>query len=535
MEIIFHTLLSFFYTFAKMKPLLKILAKYHVENIIRMTPLLVICCCLFGCKTETDPDKIKTPLEKAIYHLKMGEVYNSAEDNYKAMEEFLEAEKWSIELKNDLLKGKIYWYKGKIYQARLDYTNALNMFTLAKEYYIKEGKQEDLMYTYEQIAAICSATKNFEEAIVYYNKAKAIALVLRDKAAEDAAGKYNKLVLNFSTAVSGVYFSQLNSSGEALEQLQHAYITYNQGEENEADYLLLSCIYLDAGKVEKAREYANKYKEWKKRLSGTELAGLLSLQSSIEKGAGDFRKALSYRERYDAVMDSINFIENSNSIREMEQQYWKKQLLLENEGMKIENRYIIIIYSLLLFIIGVVLYIMITAHRRKLKQKNGQIEEYIAMIDHLGSRIDNAESSQNNLLSQLDVHIEKEKRLKELLENRFSEVRELVRTYYEFGNSKKLQKKVDDLLKLQLSGDNFAVIEEVVNAKNNNAIKKIRELYPHLKEDNIKLLDLIYAGFSAQEISVILNDTPQNIYVRKSRLKKSISTLIASDPEMNFN
>jgi hypothetical protein len=56
-----------------------------------------------------------------------------------------------------------------------------------------------------------------------------------------------------------------------------------------------------------------------------------------------------------------------------------------------------------------------------------------------------------------------------------------------------------------------------------------------MKEDNIKLLNLIYAGFSAQEISVILNDTPQNIYVRKSRLKKSLQELILGDPQMNFS
>jgi hypothetical protein len=124
--------------------------------------------------------------------------------------------------------------------------------------------------------------------------------------------------------------------------------------------------------------------------------------------------------------------------------------------------------------------------------------------------------------------------LKELLENRFSEVRELIRTYYEFGNSKKLQKKVDDLLKLQLSGDNFEVIEQVVNAKNNDVMKMVRERYPNMKEDNLKLLNLIYAGFSAQEISVILNDTPQNIYVRKSRLKKSLQELIAQDAKFNF-
>ena len=78
-------------------------------------------------------------------------------------------------------------------------------------------------------------------------------------------------------------------------------------------------------------------------------------------------------------------------------------------------------------------------------------------------------------------------------------------------------------------------MEQVVNAKNNDVIKKAREMYPNMKEDNIKLLNLIYAGFSAQEISVILNDTPQNIYVRKSRLKKSLQELILGDPQMNFS
>lgn len=480
--------------------------------------------------------RVNTPLEKAVYHFKMGEVYNSAEDSYKAMEEFLEAEKWSMDIKNDFLKGQIYWYKGKLYYDRLDYTNALNMFTLASEYYTNCGKREELMYTYEQVASIHSRTRNFEEAIFYYNRAKAIALELRDRDSSGNGGTlYNKLILNFSTAISGVYFSQLSSSREALEQLHQAYLTYNNGRENEEDYLLLSCIYLDAGKIDKSREYVNKYTGRGKRLTGEELAGLLSHQSSIEKRAGNFRKALEYRERYDSVMDSLNLMERNSSMRELEQKYWQKELQLENTGIKTRNRYITIIYSLLLLITGGVAYMVITAYNRRIKQKNSQIEEYMAMVDNLGNIVSDAESSRSNLLGQLDVHIEKEKRLKELLENRFAEVRELVRTYYEFGDSKKLHKKVDDLLKLQLSGDNFSTIEEVVNAKNNNAVKKVREQFPHLKEDNIKLLNLIYAGFSAQEISVILNDTPQNIYVRKSRLKKSIASLIDSDPEMNFS
>ena len=80
----------------------------------------------------------------------------------------------------------------------------------------------------------------------------------------------------------------------------------------------------------------------------------------------------------------------------------------------------------------------------------------------------------------------------------------------------------------------FAIIEDVVNAKNNNVMAKIRAAFPSISEDNFKLLNLIYAGFSPQEISVIINDTPQNIYVRKSRLKRKIAPVVEKDPEMDF-
>ena len=157
-----------------------------------------------------------------------------------------------------------------------------------------------------------------------------------------------------------------------------------------------------------------------------------------------------------------------------------------------------------------------------------QIEEYLAAMH-------DREMSNRRLLSQLDIHKEKEKHLKELLENRFAELRELAGTYYEFGFSKRLQKKVEQLLSFQsVDGDMFAIIEDVVNAKNNNVMAKIRAAFPSISEDNFKLLNLIYAGFSPQEISVIINDTPQNIYVRKSRLKRKIAPVVEKDPEMDF-
>ena len=175
--------------------------------------------------------------ERAVYHFKMGETYNSAEESYKAMEEFLEAERWSRDIKNDLLKGQISWYKGKLYFDRLDYTNALNMFTLASEYFALANSKLDLMNTYEQMALVCSKKNNLEDAIIFFNKS--IMLAQEQKSAEinklnnnDTTAivvKYNRIILGFSTALSGVYYNKLNSPQQAIESLNIAYDKYAGG------------------------------------------------------------------------------------------------------------------------------------------------------------------------------------------------------------------------------------------------------------------------------------------------------------------
>ncbi len=509
----------------------------QIQNKTRLSIIIaLITIVLLSCADEVSQN-VTTPMERALYHFKMGETYNNAEESYKAMEEFLEAERLSRDVKNDMLNGQICWYKGKLYLDRLDYTNALNMFTLSAEYFTQAGQRGELMNSYEQMAIVHSKSNNLEDAIIYFDKCKMLALELKNSEIRQAPPsqvshineKYNKILLSFSTHLSGVYFNKLNSPRQALDQLQQAYKEYNNGKIHGQDYLLLSCIYLDEGNIQQARNYAQMYQGWKKNMQGVEKAALVLHTSRIEKESGNYQAALELRERYDQMIDSIKRIDNTNSIREVEQQFWQKQLKLENETIKLRHTYTITIYSLLLIILLIIGYMLYLLYRKRMHDKNKQLEEYLAMVSDLGDKIHIAERSKENLLGQLNIHIEKEKELKELLENRFMEVRELVRTYYEYGNSKKLQKKVEDLLKLQLSGDNFETIEQVVNAKNNNIIKKIRESHPTLKEENIKLLNLIYAGFSAQEISVILNDTPQNIYVRKSRLKKIITSVEETD------
>ncbi len=466
----------------------------------------------------------KEPLKLFLAHLYMGKIYDAAGNQYQAMEQYVEAEGVCGELEEEVKAlytdeiASLHMAKGDLFFSKLNINSARKAYEKGCGFYERSGDSLKLMRCYGKLAKCHEQSDKYEEALDAYNKALDLAGTVGEK----------RDILSYSTAISGIDFAMGASSQSVLEELQSIYGKYNGGTAPADNYILLSCLHLDNGNVGKAREYALKFKAESQSMRDVESAALSMLLSTIAKADGNYAEALQHREDYDTIMASVNEQERENSIREIEQLYYNKQLVVENENMKRQNRNVMVIYSLLVVILVLVLMWLVLLWRRKIKMKNSQIEHYLVVAQE-------AENSKNSLLGELDVQKEKEKRLKELLESRFREIRELAGTYYEFGYSKKLHRKVEQILSFQSFGqDMFEVIENVVNAKNNGAIEKIRRLYPQIPEENIKLLNLIYAGFSPQEISVIINDSPQNIYVRKSRLKRKLADLIDEDPTLEF-
>ena len=468
----------------------------------------------------------------------LARIYEIEGNSYDAMTQYVEAEglylamaKAGVKVQdsvNDLLSStiaRIYIYKGDIYHSKFNFNGALKMYNKALEYHnatasSAQSSEQTLtkMKTLGKIAQAYEALEEYEKALEAYSSALVIA---QNRGAR-------KDIILYGSSIAGVKFAMGELSGRVLEDLYELYRLYGNSTPPHDNYILLSCLYLDCGQIKKAKEFALNYISQRGKITDLEEAGWASLMASIAKTEGNYKEALDYIERYNFIMSQISEQEKNNSVQEVEQLYYNRQLKIENDNIRRHNRSALIIYTLLVVIlIGGMVWGYFT-WRRKIEEKNRQIEEYLVAAQ-------DAESSKITLLDELDVQKEKEKRLKELLENRFAEIRELAGTYYEFGYSKKLQKKVEQLLSFQSFGqDMFEVIENVVNAKNNGVIEKIRAEYPSITEDNIKLLNLIYAGFSPQEISVIINDTPQNIYVRKSRLKRKLAPLVEQESEMAF-
>ena len=156
-----------------------------------------------------------------------------------------------------------------------------------------------------------------------------------------------------------------------------------------------------------------------------------------------------------------------------------------------------------------------------MKRKQQQVERYMLAVDSI-------RASKNRILEHLAVKEGQEVQLKELVLSRFEFLDQLGRAFYERNNTKAQQEVIYKQVRnfftnLASNPATKKELEEIVNTVNDNIIVKLRKQFPKFKPADIDLLCYIYAGFSAQIISVIIGDSVSNIYNRKSRLKARIA------------
>ena len=61
-------------------------------------------------------------------------------------------------------------------------------------------------------------------------------------------------------------------------------------------------------------------------------------------------------------------------------------------------------------------------------------------------------------------------------------------------------------------------LEQMADTCHDNVMQKLRQDFPAMKENDIRLLCYIFTGFSPQVISLFTKESVANIYARKSRL-----------------
>lgn len=193
----------------------------------------------------------------------------------------------------------------------------------------------------------------------------------------------------------------------------------------------------------------------------------------------------------------------------------EKEFLLYKERAKREL-YMFVGLVLLIIAAGIIIWM-----RQRIRLQSLQNEALIAEASGLKSQIDVSRGDVGRL----------EMKLHGLLENRFALIDSLCQTYYESHGTKTERKAIIDKVKSKIESvrtDYFSEMEQAVNDCRDNLLVKVKDNYPDIKTEEYRLLVYLASGLSTRTISLLLGESVDVVYKRKSRLKSRLKESVGA-------
>ena len=246
--------------------------------------------------------------------------------------------------------------------------------------------------------------------------------------------------------------------------------------------------------------------------------GLFDLAAEIYHDRGDDSRAYDYMRRYVSVKDSLFEVQRGAQVAELERRYrTANEVALREASLR---------YRAWIAALAAVLVVMaagwaVVSYRRKLRRRDEQLSESLALVDSY-------RESHDSLTSRLDASDAREAAVKRLLEGRVAAVRDIAATYYTFGEGERLTAKMRDLA---LSPAVLADVVGMADLYSDRAVTRLCEQLPGWTARNYDFAALVIAGFSPQEICVMLGMSLNGVYTLKSKLKRRIAESGAADRE----
>ncbi|MBD5355140.1 MAG: hypothetical protein HDR85_09600 [Bacteroides sp.] len=174
------------------------------------------------------------------------------------------------------------------------------------------------------------------------------------------------------------------------------------------------------------------------------------------------------------------------------------------------------------FFIGAIIFLIaatvIVWQRQRIRIKEAETATLIAEASTLMDGLSRNESIRSELQTKLSS----------LLSKRFDIIDQLCETYFEFQGTKTERRAIVEKVKSQIDGlksDSglFAEMEKSVNDCRNGLLENLREEWPALKPDDYRLAVYLACNLSNRSMALLLGESIDVVYKRKSRLKARLS------------
>lgn len=435
------------------------------------------------------------------YHY--GRICQNGGDYQTAIRYYLTAEEYALAARKNYYLGIVNTQIGEVYSEQMNYNGMLEYHLKAYKYF---GKLRNLSLKNNALVSIGNAysrLKDYTKATSYYDKAIALAQQRGDE----------ELMSVCLSNMGAIYaskgdYQKVLQTVKTLEKTSPAALSL-------FDYKLLAVACYQQQQIDSARHYLHIAQDFAEDIRDAAMLKFLSFQ--IEMAGANYDKAEDDINGYIELSDSVSRMMLNQSAAAVESKYYQEQSAFASYRLKSRKVFELIIAFLICLMLGFMVYY----NRQRVKQKQRQIERYMFAIDNL--RV-----SKDRIVERMEIKEGVEAQLKELVLSRFEFLDQLGRAFYERDNTKAQQEAIYKQVKkfitdLSSNPSTKKELEHIINTANDNIIVKLREQFPKIKPADIDLLSYIYAGFSAQIISVIIDDTVSNVYTRKSRLRSRIA------------
>ena len=215
--------------------------------------------------------------------------------------------------------------------------------------------------------------------------------------------------------------------------------------------------------------------------------------------ASEFAKASRLKEQI-LLQGNVDAVATARYLQK------EKEFFLYKERVKLQ------LYTTVGLIIIMLAFAVIVWLQQRVRLQSARNEVLLAEASGLKNQLTMSRSA----IGDLEI------KLHSLLENRFTLIDSLCQTYYESQGTKAERKAIIDKVRREidaLRADALPEMEQAVNDCRDNLLYTIKTKYPDIKSEDYQLLVYIACGLSARTISLLIGESVEVVYKRKSRLK----------------
>lgn len=408
------------------------------------------------------------------------------------------------------------------------YDNAIEYHRKVLALHEEMNDEERIAYSYNSLGLIYAKKHDHTTALSFYRKSLELKLPFRNTERISESMKN----LGISYAAIGNYDLAVANLLKSLELIHQTKDHYDWVEVlNE-----LGDIYIKKEKLDSATVYLSEARVMIEGISDNKDLMLENfiITSKLYRKRGDFENALLYHARYDSIKEEIISEEKRYKLAEMRILYEAerrenevKLLQQEKENERLKQK-ALLVGMVLLLVIGVLIVNRLVSGIRKNK-KIFEANQHL-----IEAKLKNEELASARLKDKLDYRKKELTSLALFIAQRNETYQELSRSLKNFdfldrddANTKIKRLVADYERKLKINEDIDEFYSDVENL-NDDFFFRLREKFPKLTDNDMKLAAQLRMNLSSKEISLLNNISVKSVEISRYRLRKKLN-LEASD------